>query len=72
MITKLVNFDFDAFLDDNNLTITALADKINYKYPSVLAMAKRGTVKRTFIGDLEKVFGDCSKYRNTEQRVLQE
>lgn len=57
-----VKFDFDSFFLKNKLSVPELGDKLSIEYRTLYPMIKRGSVKYSFLRQLESIFGDCSDY----------
>ncbi|MAT59873.1 MAG: hypothetical protein CMF23_18005 [Ignavibacteriae bacterium] len=58
----MVNFNFTNFLFDKRISAPELAKKLKVSYVGVWEMQKRGTIKLSFLRQLESIFGDCSDY----------
>lgn len=52
----MIEFNFDKFLTDNELSVPELAAKLKIKYRSLVAMMDRGTVKPSIIRIMKKKF----------------
>ena len=60
-------FNFKQFLLDQRLTTKELAQKMGELYVTISVMVKRGTIKLSFLRELEKRFGNLQKYIEVNQ-----
>lgn len=60
-------FNFKQFLLDQRITTKELAQKMGELYVTVSVMVKRGTIKLSFLRELEKRFGNLQKYIEVNQ-----
>lgn len=59
---NMIPFNFAQFCRDKRVNLPVVANKTGVSYVGVWEMAKRESIKATFLGTLESHFGDCSKY----------
>lgn len=57
-----ISFNMNEFCISNRITLPELAEKTKHSYVGVWEMAKRGTIKLSYLRTLETHFGDCSRY----------
>lgn len=52
----MIEFDFNSFLEDQELSKPELATKLKVQYRSLVAMIDRGTIKPSILRTLKKKF----------------
>lgn len=58
----MIQFNFTQFQTDQRITTKELAKKMGQLYVTISIMVRRGTVKLSFLRELEKRFGNLQKY----------
>jgi DNA-binding Xre family transcriptional regulator len=66
------HFNLRQFLIDQRLAPHELATEMGLSTAAIYVIARRGTVKTSFIRTLEEKYGDCSQYigNHTEQPTV--
>jgi hypothetical protein len=64
-----VKFDFDSFFLSTKVSIPELGEKLRMEYRTLYPMIKRGTVKLSFLKNLESIFGDCTEFIINENQL---
>jgi hypothetical protein len=59
---RTIAFNLKQMCFDRRVTLPEVSMKTGVPYPSIWGMYKRGTIKLSFLRELESHFGDCSEY----------
>lgn len=58
----MIQFNLASFRIDKRLSISDLAKKIKKPVRSISIMENRGSIKPSFLKQIEKCFGNCEQY----------
>ena len=60
--SRFLPFDFNKFLRSNNIWHLDLAVLLKYSFSGIVTMARRGTIKKALIPDIENTYPNVKEF----------